>query len=161
MIIDQIAATEQPREDLFACMLTCKQFVHPSRKHVFRHLSLSFGSNSDRLSTVYHPNRLGQYVRSLSINGPNVERRFASFQSLLSRLRNISSLTLRNINWDVFNVTLSRAIVDLTRQRESIARKKAQAAAHPEDQSSHEPPNFYSRVVEANPYKPNVKARTS
>ena len=79
----------------------------------------------------------------------NGEKKCKGFQDLIS------------INWDVFNVTLSRAIVDLTRQRESIARKKAQAAAHPEDQSSHEPPNFYSRVVEANPYKPNVKARTS
>lgn len=67
---------------------------------MYRELTLSPTTDVERTSALYHPSRLGKYVRSLSIFGFGEDslRPLSSFLPLLARLHNINSLEF-SLNW--------------------------------------------------------------
>ncbi|OCH85935.1 hypothetical protein OBBRIDRAFT_890829 [Obba rivulosa] len=117
MVIDEVAALPKdsgsngvhiPQEALVACMLTCKQFVGRSRQHLYRHLTIGPSRDVGRIECLYHPSRLGIYVRSLQIGhfpeytskGQNSSEHWLThFVPMLSCLQNVSSLSLVELDW--------------------------------------------------------------
>ncbi|OCH85936.1 hypothetical protein OBBRIDRAFT_797668 [Obba rivulosa] len=97
-------------ETLVACLLTCKQFVTRSRRHVYRHLMLGSTPNVSRLTAIYHPSRLGAWVRELTIDDVDDESTdedrslapvhwLTSFIPMLSGLQNVESLAFWSLKW--------------------------------------------------------------
>ncbi|PPQ69647.1 hypothetical protein CVT24_001221 [Panaeolus cyanescens] len=94
LIIDSLAAEWGHQQDLKACALVCKSWLHASRRQIFRDLSIgyrvlatpgSFSAQERRLAKVLDQNPLlGENVRRLYYKGGNMDEEMERVDPLFS-----------------------------------------------------------------------------
>ncbi|EMD31528.1 hypothetical protein CERSUDRAFT_78145 [Gelatoporia subvermispora B] len=129
IVIDQVASSQPTdaagtKDTLLACMLACKQLAESSRKHLYQDVKLSYSSKLPRINILYHPSRLGKYVRRLRIRDDSRIREpewigrldddselevidghfLTTFLPMLSLLTNINYLAIQDPKWRRFGV---------------------------------------------------------